>query len=78
MAEWARPATTAIPVSSFHSLTRRGIGPDHGGRGAERGNQMDEAETIIATTPEREWTLITDITRKGEWSPECRGGRLQP
>ena len=36
---------------------------------------MDEAETIIATTPERVWALITDITRMGEWSPECRGGR---
>ena len=62
-------------MSSFRSLTGHGIRPDHAGRGAKRGNQMDEAETIIATTPERVWTLITDITRMGEWSPECRGGR---
>jgi uncharacterized protein YndB with AHSA1/START domain len=36
---------------------------------------MDEASTIIAAAPERVWALITDITRMGEWSPECRGGR---
>ena len=72
---WAHPATTAVPVSSNRSFTGHGIWPDHAGRGLERGNRMDEAETIIATTPERVWALITDITRMGEWSPECRGGR---
>jgi uncharacterized protein YndB with AHSA1/START domain len=36
---------------------------------------LDETGTIIASTPERVWALVTDITRMGEWSPECRGGR---
>jgi uncharacterized protein YndB with AHSA1/START domain len=36
--------------------------------GATRG----EAKVTIAATPERLYALITDISRMGEWSPECR------
>jgi uncharacterized protein YndB with AHSA1/START domain len=36
---------------------------------------LDEASVTIEAAPERVWALITDITRMGEWSPECRGGR---
>jgi uncharacterized protein YndB with AHSA1/START domain len=28
-----------------------------------------------AASPEVIWDLITDVTRMGEWSPECTGGR---
>ena len=31
-----------------------------------------EARIRIAAPPERVWSLISDITRMGEWSPECR------
>ncbi len=36
---------------------------------------MDEATTTIAAPPEAVWTLVTDVTRMGEWSPENTGGR---
>ena len=28
----------------------------------------------IAATPDRLYDLVSDVTRMGEWSPECRGG----
>ncbi len=31
-------------------------------------------EREIAAPPEKVWSLISDITRMGEWSPEARGG----
>ena len=31
-----------------------------------------EASTRIQATPEHVWALISDVTRMGEWSPECR------
>jgi uncharacterized protein YndB with AHSA1/START domain len=33
-----------------------------------------EAKAHIDAPPEAVWALIADITRMGEWSPECRGG----
>lgn len=32
---------------------------------------MDEATIDIAAPPERVWSLISDVRRMGEWSPEC-------
>jgi uncharacterized protein YndB with AHSA1/START domain len=29
------------------------------------------AEAVIATRPELVWDLVADVTRVGEWSPEC-------
>lgn len=42
-----------------------------------------EVERVIAAPPEKVWSLISDVTRMGEWSPEttsCRwvGGVLRP
>ncbi|MEP6624365.1 MAG: SRPBCC family protein, partial [Acidimicrobiia bacterium] len=31
-------------------------------------------EREIAAPPEKVWSLVSDITRMGEWSPEARGG----
>lgn len=31
----------------------------------------DQAEIDIAAAPEEVWDLVTDVTRMGEWSPEC-------
>jgi uncharacterized protein YndB with AHSA1/START domain len=31
-----------------------------------------EASVTIATSPERAYALVSDVTRMGEWSPECR------
>lgn len=36
--------------------------------GATRG----EAKLTISETPDRLYALVTDISRMGEWSPECR------
>ena len=33
---------------------------------------MDETSIDIAAPPERVWSLITDVTQMGRWSPECR------
>ena len=32
-----------------------------------------EASTFIAASPERVYGLVADVTRMGEWSPECVG-----
>jgi uncharacterized protein YndB with AHSA1/START domain len=32
---------------------------------------MDEITVHVDAPPERVWALVTDITRMGEWSPEC-------
>ena len=32
---------------------------------------MDEVTLEIAAPPERLWSLITDVTNMGRWSPEC-------
>jgi len=34
-----------------------------------------EVSATIATTPEEAYATLADITRMGEWSPECNGGR---
>jgi len=34
-----------------------------------------EASVQVQAPPEAVWRLVTDITRMGEWSPQCRGGR---
>lgn len=34
-----------------------------------------EASVHVQAAPEAVWRLVTDITRMGEWSPQCRGGR---
>jgi uncharacterized protein YndB with AHSA1/START domain len=31
----------------------------------------DRAEIDIAAAPEEVWDLLSDVTRMGEWSPEC-------
>ena len=33
---------------------------------------QDSAETIIDAPPERIYTLVADMPRMGEWSPECQ------
>ena len=30
-----------------------------------------EVERVIKVSPEQVWSAITDVTRMGEWSPEC-------
>jgi uncharacterized protein YndB with AHSA1/START domain len=32
-----------------------------------------EADVTVAASPEEVWALISDVTRVGEWSGECRG-----
>jgi len=32
----------------------------------------EEASIEIKASPEKVWMLVSDITRMGEWSPECR------
>jgi Polyketide cyclase / dehydrase and lipid transport len=39
---------------------------------AQEGRWGDEVAIEVAVAPERLWGLIADVTRMGEWSPECR------
>ena len=32
---------------------------------------MDEVTVQVAAPPERVWSLVTDVTQTGRWSPEC-------
>jgi uncharacterized protein YndB with AHSA1/START domain len=34
---------------------------------------MDEVTVQVAAPPERVWSLVTDVTQTGRWSPECTG-----
>ncbi len=34
--------------------------------------QLIEAQTDIAASPEQVWSIVSDLTRMGEWSPQCR------
>lgn len=36
---------------------------------------MDEVSVTIAAAPERVWSMVTDITNMGRWSPGSTGGR---
>ncbi len=36
-----------------------------------------EAQTLIAATPERVWTLLTSIDRWPEWNTQVKAARLQ-
>src|ERR1700675_2067194 len=40
--------------------------------GTTVGRWGDEATIEVAVAPDRLWGLIADVTRMGEWSPECR------
>ena len=31
-----------------------------------------EAQVYVEAPPEQVWQLVTDVTRMGDWSPECR------
>jgi len=33
-----------------------------------------EASVVIEAPPEAVWSVISDVTRVGEWSGECRRG----
>jgi uncharacterized protein YndB with AHSA1/START domain len=34
---------------------------------------MDEVTVQVAAPPEHVWSLVTDVTQTGRWSPECTG-----
>jgi len=35
--------------------------------------QVGGAEVVVAARPEQVWAVLSDVTRVGEWSGECRG-----
>ncbi|MGH8994617.1 MAG: SRPBCC family protein [Acidimicrobiales bacterium] len=37
-----------------------------------------EASVVVHAPPEAVWSVISDVTRVGEWSGECRGGAWIP
>jgi hypothetical protein len=39
------------------------------------GATTGRATVLVSASPQRVYGLVSDITRMGEWSPECRGGR---
>lgn len=51
-------------------------GPSAGGTlrgGTRRLPQTGAAEVVVDATPEAVWAVLSDVTRIGEWSHECRG-----
>jgi uncharacterized protein YndB with AHSA1/START domain len=48
----------------------RGFGCETAGGVASR--LVDEVSVTIAAPPERLWSLVTDVTQMGRWSPECK------
>jgi hypothetical protein len=59
------------------------LGTDGGQIAYEVTGLTADAEEVVAARPEVVWDLVADITRVGEWSPECiraawRGGPGQP
>jgi hypothetical protein len=37
--------------------------------------QVDTASVTVAAAPGDIWDMVSDVTRMGEWSPECTGCR---
>jgi hypothetical protein len=37
--------------------------------------QLDRASVTVAAPPEAIWDMVADVTRMGEWSPECTSCR---
>jgi uncharacterized protein YndB with AHSA1/START domain len=37
--------------------------------------QVDSASVTVAAAPGDIWDMVSDVTRMGEWSPECTGCR---
>ena len=57
---------------------RGGTQPDRHGRSTDRRLPtvvkslcMDETSIDVNASPEHVWSLITDVTQMGRWSPEC-------
>ena len=51
-------------------------GPSAGGTlrgGTRRLPQTGAAEVVVDATPDAVWAVLSDVTRIGEWSHECRG-----
>lgn len=49
----------------------KSLGTDRGHIAHEVTGLTADAEETVAAPPERVWDLVADITRVGEWSPEC-------
>jgi uncharacterized protein YndB with AHSA1/START domain len=48
-------------------------GPGSGQIDGELTGLTASAEEVVAAPPELVWDLVADVTRVGEWSPECAG-----
>ena len=47
------------------------LGTDGGQIAYEVTGLTAAAEEVVAARPELVWNLVADVTRVGEWSPEC-------
>ena len=56
------------PVARFGTVEVRAFVADHAVTGA-----TTEALIRVGNSPEEVWELVTDVSRIGEWSPECTG-----
>ena len=46
-------------------------GEDGDGAGDATEDAVDRVSVTIAASPEAVWDMVADVTRMGEWSPEC-------
>lgn len=56
------------PLSDYETLALTHVAPDEA---AARGLGIVSSEIEIDATPEVVYALVSDVTRTGEWSPEC-------
>ncbi|WP_433513293.1 SRPBCC family protein [Nonomuraea sp. CA-143628] len=56
------------PAARFGTVEVRAFQADHAVTGA-----TTEVLVRVGNSPEEVWELITDVSRIGEWSPECTG-----
>jgi len=54
---------------------RRSRGPTRTAYARPMGSKQAQVRTSINRSAAEVWAAIADITRMGEWSPECTGGR---
>ena len=66
---------TTTPADDAADGDSDGGGDTDGGAGDRSRDSDDVVSVTIAAPPEAVWDMVADVTRMGEWSPECHSCR---